>query len=280
MRSACHSQDAYLSFYLFLTIPLDLWLPLWLSVSISLPLYVSGSTALSASSSHSPPPSVCITAFEHKYAQVPPQLYAISLPCLQWLVDQPCSSRRCALPPSLPDWVTVLRSHMCSSDLCESLPLQKVSLLRLPLTCIGRVMIYYISSEFWITSLIPWVTTLHWRCQGKIKPGFRSWEGLRHNCCVVYVRILQNCSLLTFTWLRALENVQLFYGQCLELNTGLLFCSTCSQLFFLLLTPFFIICLSDRLHKNADVMERAGQPNILHLVDELRRRQKYTLSLK
>lgn len=88
MRSACHSQDAYLSFSLFLTIPLDLWLPLWLSVSISLPLYVSGSTALSASSSHSPSPSVYITAFEHKYAQVPPQLFAVGLPCLQWLLDQ------------------------------------------------------------------------------------------------------------------------------------------------------------------------------------------------
>lgn len=49
---------------------------------------------------------------------------------------------RCALLPSPPDWVTVLQSHMCSSDLCESLLFQKVS-LRLPLTCMGRMMIYY-----------------------------------------------------------------------------------------------------------------------------------------
>ena len=130
-----------------------------------------------------------LSALPHLSINMPPQRFAVSLPCLQWRVDQPCSSRRCALLPSLPDWVTVLRSHMCSSDLCESLLLQKVSLLRWHLTCIGRVMIYYISNEFWITSLIPRVTTLHRHCQGKIKPGFRSWEGLRHNCCVVYVRI-------------------------------------------------------------------------------------------
>lgn len=57
-RSACHSRDAYLSFSLFFTISLDLWLPLWPASCLflfSLTLYVPGCVSLSASSSHSPP---------------------------------------------------------------------------------------------------------------------------------------------------------------------------------------------------------------------------------
>ena len=135
-----------------------------LSVSIPLPLHVSASTSLSASSTHSPPLHYSIWALMRSQISSYREMYfsqePLTLPYFHFLLWSitvfniynslligPSYSFGCSMLPlspsltkSLSFWVTR------SSDLCESFLLRKVSLLRLPLPCIGWMMNYNFSS--------------------------------------------------------------------------------------------------------------------------------------